>query len=117
MKDENTTKILKWLEEDSHLPAEIKDFHDQKELFRLISETFKDETVGESTPPLGTIDSHNAHVYVIDKFLKFMAIHGYTLQKARKKGVVFDDLGSSLSEFSQRRREREGKVLQKLINK
>jgi hypothetical protein len=71
-----------------HLPRCLRDFHDQKEVFKAI-----DNTMGMRVPVSGVVDRRSgapyaldwitAHCYVIDKFLQFMAAHGYTLQRSR----------------------------------
>jgi len=57
-----------------HLPKFMRDFHDQKELFKTI----------EFVLGPGNVSWVEGHIYVIDRFLKFMAMHGYTLRKTRQ---------------------------------
>jgi hypothetical protein len=76
-----------WLKSGQHLPEFMRDFHDQKDLFRAIHSRYK----------LQDLDWITAHVYTIDKFLWFMAQHGYTLQQSRKN-VEFLDLSATLAE-------------------
>lgn len=68
--------------EDTYLPDCLKDFHDQKDLFKAMHhayrETFsKTREEGRHVLP-GWADGQ---VYVIDFFLWFMAQHGYKLQR------------------------------------
>jgi len=70
-----------------HLPDFMKDFHDQKDLFKAIYGQWKD---GE-TKVLEDVNWVDAHVFTIDYFLWWMGHNGYKLQKIRKKGVEFYD--------------------------
>lgn len=79
--------IKEWLEKQLHLPTFLRDFHDQKDLFKSVHWWGK--------PPQDTyyVSWVNAQCYVTDYFLKFMALHGYTLQKTRtkfEKGSVYE---------------------------
>ncbi len=94
-----------WMEAEEHLPRFMRDFHDQKDLFKTV-ETFFSEPQKEHY----FIPWVKAQVYVIDRFLWFMAIHGYTLQKARKK-VDTVDIRQTLENASAERQGRSAKVL------
>ena len=65
-----------------YLPPFMRDFHDQKDLFKSIGQW--------GAKSQSNIDWVKAHCYVIDIFLKFMALHGYTLQKSKTKEKTFD---------------------------
>ena len=75
-----------WMSGDKHLPYFMQDFHDQKDLFKTIDEW--------DTLPRNSLSVNwmQAHCYVIDKFLRFMATCGYTLQKTRTSVDQFDDV-------------------------
>jgi hypothetical protein len=88
-----------------YLPKELRDFHDQKDLFKRIQ-----ETVTEKDDELQELNWVMAHIYTIDRFLWFMAAHGYTLQRSRQK-VQFADLKATLDEFRKRRGARLGNIL------
>ena len=77
MNQEERQQMEMWLEKKKHLPAFLKDFHDQKDVFKTIG--------GMSNPPHRDIGWVEGHCYTIDKFLWWMAIHGYTLQKCKAK--------------------------------
>ncbi len=66
---------MKLIESERYLPSFMRDFHDQKDIFKSIS------WWGQNSK--ANIEWIKAHCYVIDIFLKFMALHGYTLQKSR----------------------------------
>ena len=68
-----------------HLPEFMKDFHDQKDLFKAIYEQWctKDDKI------LNEVNWVNAQCFTIDYFLWWMGLHGYKLQKVKKKNVNF----------------------------
>ncbi len=87
-----------WIDAERHLPAELRDFHDQKDLFKTIHDNLgasADDMIKDITWPQG-------QVYVIDVFLWFLAHHGYTLQRSRAK-VQFLNLTQTLAAGRQRR--------------
>lgn len=76
------SKLYDWLSSGKHLPKFMRDFHDQKDLFKLIYYCYENGTheIGVDVP-----NWVQAHVFTIDWFLWWMASRGYTLQKTRKK--------------------------------
>ncbi len=74
-----------------YLPEVLRDFHDQKEVFKRIARL---------EPPKGypMPDWVTAHVYVVDHFLWFMGQHGYVLQRSHSK-VPFKNLGETMKRF------------------
>lgn len=79
-----------------HLPDFMRDFHDQKKLFKCIAWMMPTPDDGQGHAPIGWTD---AQIYTIDKFLAFMAMHGYTLQRSRARGVDFEDIHVSMQDF------------------
>jgi hypothetical protein len=77
-------KLIAWLKSGKHLPAPMRDFHDQKNLFKSMHALYEGNDGCENTP--NWVDGH---IYIIDFFLWFMASRGYTLQRTRKNGVEF----------------------------
>ena len=69
-----------------NLPEFIKDFHDQKDLFKAIYDLWREEN-----DVLQKVNWVDAHVFSIDILLWWMGLHGYKLQKIRKKDVKFYD--------------------------
>lgn len=73
--------LKSWLQELKYLPPIMRDFHDQKDIFKEIH---------ASRPGPDSAAPHNmpnwiaGHIYVVDWFLYFMARRGYTLQKSRQ---------------------------------
>ena len=87
-----------WRENGEHLPEFMRDFHDQKEIFRTMYGFFNNI---EECP----VNIRDGHIYVIDWFLWFMAIHGYKLTKTTAK-VERYDLDETISEFDPRKQNR-----------
>lgn len=82
------SKLIDWLESGEYLPERMRDFHDQKAVFKHIHTVYQDQA-GSKVPgwPVWVV----GHQYVIDWFLWYMASRGYTLQKTRKQGIEFND--------------------------
>ena len=104
-------KVRKWRNDGNYLPKFMKDFHDQKDLFKSIHQ-------------LVDVEGHDyaKHVswvagpcYVVDIFLWFMARHGYTLQKTRTR-LDFDDLSETLDAAGKERLKRFAGLLTPLDN-
>jgi hypothetical protein len=102
--------VSEWLSSGSYLPKPLRDFHDQKQVFKMIGElmarrvsSYKDEHGME--PPEAVVNWVAGHIYVIDLFLWFMAKHGYTLQRvrSRKGSLDFYDLDESIRDFERLR--------------
>ena len=66
----------------------MRDFHDQKDLFKLIHEKIN----VEGHDYCKQVNWIAGQCYVIDIFLWFMARRGYTLQRTRKHGIEFNSL-------------------------
>lgn len=81
----NTKNTEEWMRSGGHLPKFMRDFHDQKDLFKAIDEIIITPANGIRNPTWA-----EAHVYVIDVFLWFMARRGYTLQRTRFNGDFRD---------------------------
>lgn len=82
--------VKKWLESGENLPEFMRDFHDQKELFKTMHSLYSDNEGAKDKP-----NWMQGQIYVIDWFLWFMASRGYTLQKSRKElkfNVLDDDI-------------------------
>jgi hypothetical protein len=86
--------VDQWRNEGKHLPEFMRDFHDQKGLFKTIHE----ETGCEFPTWV------QGHIYVVDVFLHYMARHGYTLQKTRTRVNDFRDIQKTVSDATNNRR-------------
>ena len=82
------SKLEVWLHSGKYLPKFLRDFHDQKDLFKSIHTLYADSESLKDIVPSWV----SGQIYVIDCFLWFMASRGYTLQKSRKKDVEFLDI-------------------------
>jgi hypothetical protein len=95
MTPEQYTQDLKYL------PDFMKDFHDQKKIFKTIQELYEKN---DSLQGLANSWSQN-HIYVIDYFLWFMGQHGFKLQRDRSN-VEFYNLQETLDSLETKRIER-----------
>jgi hypothetical protein len=92
--DKQLKENIQWRKDSDHLPECLKDFHDAKAVFRTIGNYLKSE---EGCP----VSWVNGHVYTIDWFLWFMAVHGYKLTKTTAK-VKVKDLNETIKDFDPR---------------
>ncbi|MCG6232844.1 hypothetical protein K6102_07375 [Vibrio furnissii] len=69
-------KLSEWLTSGEYLPHFMRDFHDQKDVFKAMHNTI--HNADENGNP------RDGHIYVVDTFLWYMARCGYTLQMSRK---------------------------------
>jgi len=83
-------KLTEWLKSGEYLPPELRDFHDQKDLFKAMHNTI--HNANENGNP------RDGHIYVVDTFLWYMARCGYTLQKSRKQ-VPFKDMEDDIQRY------------------
>jgi len=86
------TKLSKWLHRGGHLPRPLRDFHDAKEVFKAMHVTMP----GDPNASIKQPDWITGHCYVIDVFLWFMAIRGWTMQRSRCD-LDFRDLDADLN--------------------
>lgn len=87
----------KWREDSKHLPEFMRDFHDQKDIFKAMLNYFNN---AEDMP----VTWQDGHVFTVDWFLWFMAAHGYTLQKTKARCDNFHSLEKTI-EMSKKERE------------
>lgn len=103
-----------WLQSGEYLPAFMRDFHDQKDLFKAIDEVVErgraKALAGQGLDHLEGVTWVNAHVYTVDFFLWCLARRGWTLQRSRKR-LQFADIYEFTSEAMQRWRSQAAEVL------
>lgn len=99
------SKVDKWLESGKYLPEFMRDFHDQKDLFKAIQEV-ADNSKENGNHYLTATWVEN-QVYTVDIFLWVMAKRGYTLQRSRAK-LEFSCIGDFVSSFKARTLEKFG---------
>lgn len=81
--------VTAWLKSGEYLPPFMRDFHDQKDVFKALDDVVQNRRETDSyTRDLSWV---TAQVYTVDVFLWMMARHGYTLQKTRKR-LTFRDI-------------------------
>jgi len=80
-------KTTEWLKSLQYLPEGLRDFHDQKDVFKAMHDIIN----VQGHEYARSVDWVTGQCYVIDIFLWFMARRGYTLQRSRAK-VPFRDL-------------------------
>lgn len=102
-----------WREAKEYLPDWMRDFHDQKELFKKLLRT--DPPKDLSFNYLEGLNPVNTHIFVVDYFLWILAAHGYTLQKTKRKDD-YNDIHAYLRKAYDERIERESKVLQEILS-
>lgn len=100
-----------YMNNNENLPDFMKDFHDQKDLFKAIYEQWK---TGDNQV-LEDVNWVDAHVFTIDYFLWWMGLHGYKLQKSRKKGVDFYDPIETIEKCNNIRNGKTSDLLKKIL--
>ena len=93
------TDLDQWLESGRHLPKPLRDFHDAKEVFKAMHEILRENPSNLVKRP----DWVTGQCYVVDVFLWFMALHGWTLQRTRTK-ADFRDLNADVKAQTAARR-------------
>ena len=93
--------VKAWRDSGEYLPPIMRDFHDQKEIFKTVHAM----TAVDKHEYARKVDWVAGQCYVIDIFLWFMARHGYTLQRSRKP-LNYADLQAHI----EARRERDSKA-------
>lgn len=97
--------VTGWLRSGEYLPDFMRDFHDQKDLFKAVDEVRQRSVERNGGSYMRDLNWTDAHVYTVDVFLWMMARHGYTLQRSRKRGVTFPDIYDFTAERKRRERE------------
>ena len=67
-----------WIARGRHLPRFMRDFHAQKDVFKLIARMCPQD---EKDPY--KVSWIAGHCFVVDRFLRVMALCGWTLQRTR----------------------------------
>lgn len=84
----------------NYLPDILRDFHDQKAVFKAMHDLQKPEPSNAITGH-GSLDFVTGQCYVIDRFLWFMARRGYTLQRSRAR-LPFRDLQTDVKAVAEK---------------
>ena len=72
--------LVRWVDDGKHLPSWLRDFHDQKDVFKACERILGRPESGSGRDGITWVDGH---IYTIDRFLRFLALHGYTLRRTR----------------------------------
>ena len=83
-------RLSEWLNSGEYLPRFMRDFHDQKDIFKTMHNTI--HNADDNGNP------RDGHIYVVDTFLWYMARCGYTLQRSRKD-VPFKELQEDIDRY------------------
>ena len=99
-------QLTEWRKTGAHLPAFLRDFHAQKDVFKYIDHLTSKRDEDHQT------NWCDAQIYVIDAFLWCMARHGFTLQRCRAK-QPFDNLDEGIEAHKKLEREAFATFLEK----
>lgn len=100
-----------------HLPKFMRDFHDQKDVFRAVADYDRDHLRSANERQRHPAPNWmEAHVYTVDVFLRFMAEHGYTLQRSRKN-LEFRDVDDTMQKSRSERMAGSAAVLQSMLKR
>ncbi len=100
-------KVAELLESKKYLPPVLRDFHDQKDIFKAMHVIVQESPENFIKRPTWI----EGQCYVIDMFLWFMAKRGYTLQRSRIKCDDFRDLESDVAAVNQHREQQFASIL------
>ncbi|MGQ3040591.1 MAG: hypothetical protein ACT6TH_15165 [Brevundimonas sp.] len=108
------TDFDRWRSSGAYLPEFMRDFHDQKDLFKALQ-----DVVDRANAKHGGLTYLNAtwtdyHTYTVDIFLWVMAGHGFTLQRARRK-FAFGDIWSFVSKARDAARAQSAAILSQVF--
>lgn len=90
--------LREFMDSGKYLPPPLRDFHDMKDTFKALHETVSVKD-NDYCKAIGWVAGQ---CYVIDIFLWWMALHGYTLQRSRK-ALPFYDLSETVDTARDRR--------------
>lgn len=112
-------KTQEWRKSGEYLPPFMRDFHDQKDLFKALFDVV--ERANQRAAAAGgghmvDLTWTASHVYTVDIFLWVMAAHGYTLQKSRKP-VPFGDIEKFIKDSKKARDAESANVMLTMLQK
>ena len=110
------SKVQEWLESGEYLPSFLRDFHDQKDLFKYLDEVRERSVKKNGGSYMASLTFSDAQIYTIDIFLWVMARHGYTLQRSRK-GLCFSDLDDTIAQSNKSRLDASAAFIKGLLPK
>jgi len=108
------SKVQQWLESGDYLPEFLRDFHDQKDLFKYLDEVRERSVKKNGGSYMANMTFREAQIYTIDIFLWVMARHGFALQRSRKR-LCFPDIEDTIARDRKRRDQDALSVLKSLF--
>ena len=90
--------INEFRKQHKHLPSFLKDFHDEKDFFKAMYDMYAKE-LERALPAYNWRDNH---IFCLDFFLWFCALHGYGLQKLRAKDVQFRNIKETIKSYNEK---------------
>jgi len=99
-----------WMKAGKYLPDVLRDFHDQKDVFKAMHDLQKPASPADTISGAYSVDFVTGQCYVIDRFLWFMARRGYTLQRSRAR-MPFRDLHADVQAATEKRHAHEVALL------
>lgn len=105
------SKLQQWLDSAKYLPEPLRDFHDQKDIFKAMHEII--DVQGHEYAK--SVSWRDGQCYVIDIFLWFMARRGYTLQRSRQK-LPFRDLEADVAAAGEKRHAHMNQTLNAILS-
>lgn len=96
--------VQEFLKSGKFLPQPLRDFHDAKDLFKTMHEYYHNSLEEARKEGFAVPNWRDAQVYIIDYFLRYMAVHGWTMQQSRQK-VDFCDIYASIEDFNKKNAE------------
>lgn len=96
------TSLEAWMKAGKHLPDALRDFHDQKDVFKAMHDLQKPAGPMDAISGVYDVSFIVGQCYVIDRFLWFMARRGYTLQRSRAR-LPFRDLHADVRAATEKR--------------
>ena len=107
-------ELAEWMKSGKYLPDVLRDFHDQKDVFKAMHDLQKPADHSDIIGGHYSLDFVTGQCYVIDRFLWFMARRGYTLQRSRAR-LPFRDLQEDVQAAMKKRGEHEAAMLEAYI--
>jgi hypothetical protein len=89
--------LERWMKSGKYLPSIMRDFHDQKDIFKTLHGIINVEGHDYAKE----ISWVAGQCYVIDIFLWFMARRGYTLQRSRQR-LAYRDLQGDVAAYREK---------------
>lgn len=108
-------EIQNWRKSGDYLPEFMRDFHDQKDLFKALQDVVDGSNAKHGGHRALNGTWTNYHVYSVDIFLWVMAGHGYTLQRTRKR-IDFPSIYDFVAESNRRARDAMSSVLRQAFH-